>query len=474
MRMTSKTGLQSPFNWRQACSIVRWRGAAAVAAALVLVTACGGDGTDETVQEQKWLGTWYAAPTGPADTANVAAALPSISFKDQTLRMIVRTSVAGKTIRIRLSNEIGRTPLPVTIGAAHVALRGSGAGIAAGTDRVLTFGGQKSVTIAPGTPILSDPIELDVPALTDLAVSLYLPGTVVGQTLHAVSRQTQYVSTAGDHTADAVLPIDASRAAFGNPYWHFLSGVEVSAPKSSGAIVALGDSITDGFGDATLRVDGPAAWPSWPSRLAERLQADASSSQLSVLNAGISGNRLLSDAAGDNLSTIAAALQAGALRANLVYGPKALARFDRDVLARPGATCVVVFEGINDIGQGPIFGPVVSADQVIAGYKQLIARAKEAGLAAIGGTLTPIIGFTSPGYATADTEATRQAVNTWIRTSGAYDAVIDFDAAVRDPAAKDRLLAAYDSGDHLHPSDAGYKVMADAADLATLRRLCLR
>lgn len=381
--------------------------------------------------EKTWVGTWTASPQGLEPP--FVGATPA-QFDNQTVRQIVRTSVSGSTLRVRFSNEFGTTPL--VIGAARVALQASGAQIVPSTDRVLTFGGRTTVTIPAGAPALSDPVALDVPALSNLVVSIHLPQPTVSRSFHSLGRQTTYISPPGDYTSATVLPVAATTQS-----WFFLSGITVKAPKRSAAIVTLGDSITDGFAstvDANRR---------WPNLLAERLQARPQFRHLAVLNHGISGNRTTYD----------------------LIGPNALARFDRDVLTAPGARFVIVLEGINNIGIPGAFGlsqQVVTADDIIASYQQLIARAKEHGLKIFGGTLTPFEGTIFPGYFTPEGEAKRQAVNLWIRTSGAFDGVIDFDKAIRDPARPARMLPAYDSGDHLHPNDAGYQAMANAVDLA--------
>jgi lysophospholipase L1-like esterase len=381
--------------------------------------------------EKTWVGTWTASPQAPEPP--FVSATPA-QFDNQTVRQIIRTSVGGSTVRVRFSNEFGTTPL--VIGAARVALQASGADIVPSTDRLLTFGGRTTVTIPAGAPALSDPVALDVPALANLVVSLHLPQPTVARSFHSLGRQTTYISPPGDYTAAPVLPVAATTQS-----WFFLSGITVKAPKRSAAIVTLGDSITDGFAstvDANRR---------WPNLLAERLQARAQYRHLAVLNHGISGNRTTFD----------------------LIGPNALARFDRDVLTAPGARFVIVLEGINNIGIPGAFGlsqQVVTADDIIASYQQLIERARERGLKIFGGTLTPFEGTIFPGYFTPEGEAKRQAVNLWIRTSGSFDGVIDFDKAIRDPARPARMLPAYDSGDHLHPNDAGYQAMANAIDLA--------
>jgi lysophospholipase L1-like esterase len=373
-----------------------------------------------------WVGTWSASPQ---------AAPTAAPINGQTVRQILRTSVGGDRVRVRFSNAYGAGPLQ--IGSAHVAISTGGASIAPASDRVLTFNGSPTISIPAGALAVSDPVRLDVPALGDLAVSLYLPGNVVPATQHSLGTQTNHISVPGDFTAAVTLAGATTQA------YYFLSGVDVRASKKTRAIVAMGDSITDGFAssvDANRR---------WPNRLAERLQAHPGKARLAVLNAGISGNRVLHDFIGTN----------------------ALARLDRDALVQTGAKYLIVLEGINDIGIPGLFGLAaeqVSAEQIIQGHRQIIDRARAMGLKVYGGTLTPFEGF-FPGYYTAAGEAKRQAVNHWIRTSKAYDAVIDFDKVVRDPAHPTRFLPAYDSGDHLHPGDAGYRAMADSIDLGLFR-----
>jgi lysophospholipase L1-like esterase len=377
--------------------------------------------------DDRWVGTWSASPQ---------AAPTAAPLNGQTVRQIVRTSVGGERLRVRLSNAYGTGPL--VIGSAHVAVSTGGASIAPASDRVLKFNGSPTIMIPAGALAVSDPVKLDVPALGDLAVSIYLPGSVVPATQHSLGSQTNHISVPGDFTAATTLAGATTQA------YYFLSGIDVRAGRNARAIVALGDSITDGFAssvDANRR---------WPNRLAERLQAASRTSRVGVLNAGISGNRVLHDLVGTN----------------------ALARLDRDVLVQTGAKYVVVLEGINDFGIPGLFGlsaEVVSAEQVIQGHRQIIDRARALGLKVYGGTLTPFEGTNFPGYFSAAGEAKRQAVNHWIRTSKAYDAVIDFDRVVRDPAQPTRLLPAYDSGDHLHPNDAGYRAMADSIDLGLFR-----
>ena len=405
---------------------------------------------------QNWVGTWATAPAGPP----LAAGLQQ--FNNQTLRLITHTTIGGDTVRIRLSNELGTTPL--RIGGAHIALRQAGGNIVVGTDRPITFSGFGSITIPVGAPALSDPVELNVPAMSDLAVSIFLPDATPATTIHSSAFQTNYVSTAGDYTATPVMPVQRTLTS-----WPFLTGVDVRGRNLSAAIVALGDSITDGSNttnDANHR---------WPDLLTVRLQAArlplapfggafrwlfpnllGNTSMLGVLNKGIGGNRLLRDPGEQPL-----------------FGKATLARFDRDVLAQPGVEYMIVLIGINDIGH-PGTGTIPATEEptvndLIAGYRQLIARAHEKGIAAFGGTLTPFEGTIFPGYYSASKEAIRQAANQWIRTSGEFDAVIDFEAAVRDPAHPTRMLPAFDSGDHLHPNDAGMQAMANAIPLEIFR-----
>ena len=375
------------------------------------------------------------APAGPAPAAPGGGRgfVPPATVTNQTLRQVVRTSIGGSRVRVVLSNAFGTAP--IEIGAANVALRDKDASIVAASSKRLTFGGAPTASILAGATLVSDPVDLALAPLSDLAIDLFIPGdlgvTPSPVTTHNGASQTNYVSEAGNHAGSNTLAPALRPGA-----WFLLARVEVMAPANTIGVVTFGDSITDGArstSDTNNR---------WPDVLARRLAARKGTGA-AVLNAGISGNRVLGDGA----------------------GLSALARFDKDVLLQTGVTHVVVMEGINDIGVARS-NPLPSATDLIAGHKQLIERAKARGLKIYGGTLTP---YEGAAYFTPEGEAKRQALNDWIRTSGAYDAVIDFDKATRDPAAPTKFLPAYDSGDHLHPNDAGYTAMGNLVDLALFK-----
>ncbi len=372
----------------------------------------------------RWVGTWAAAPVAlPANPGMIAA-------NGTTFREIVHVSAGGPLVRVAFTNEFGTDPL--TIAAAHVARSAGKADIALGSANALTFSGSPSITIPAGGLAISDPAALTLPPLSNLAVSFFVPAQPLATvSAHSFADQTSYTAS-GNFVGMKSLPQPAIMTS-----WPFLKGIDVRLPAAAASIVTFGDSITDG---AKSTQDANARWP---DLLARRLQADKKTSQLGVLNEGIGGNRVLHDNT----------------------GPSALTRFDRDVLAQAGVHYVVLMESINDIGQATNpSGPhdVVSAQDLIAGLGQLAARAHTKGIKVIGATLTPFVGA---GYQSAAGETMRQAVNDWIRTSHDLDGVIDFDKATRDPSAPGVFLPAYDSGDHLHPSDAGYKAMADSIDL---------
>ncbi|HYR44139.1 MAG TPA: SGNH/GDSL hydrolase family protein [Terriglobia bacterium] len=385
--------------------------------------------------QDRWIATWAAAPQvrlqAPLGGERGAPANQAPSgFNDQTVRMIVHAGLGGRRARVTLSNAFGNGPL--TIGAAHLALRSKESAIVAGSDRALMFNGKPNITIAPGAHVISDAVDLDVPQLGDLAISVYVPGNSGQLTMHNTGLHTTYIAK-GNVTGEPALN-DATTTRS----WYWTSVVEVMAPADTAAIVAFGDSITDG---ATSTND---ANRSWPSILAQRILAIPGSPRLTVLNEGISGNRVLADGAGVN----------------------ALARFDRDVFGHAGVKWLFIMEGINDIGQTTRANatvPPVTADELIAATKQMIERAHTHGIKVIGCTLTP---YEGAAYYSEKGEEIRQAVNRWIRTGGAFDAVVDYDAVTRDSANPKTFKAGFNDGDHLHPNDAGYKAMADSVDLA--------
>jgi lysophospholipase L1-like esterase len=411
--------------------------ALAVAALLLLATPQA-----SASPHARWVGAWATSPT-------TVPASDTTTFEDQTLRQVVHLSVGGTSVRVRLSNEFGAQPL--VIGEAHVAHRaGAAAAVDPRSDRRLTFGGRASATVPPGAPLLSDPVTLSVTADSDLVVSVHLPRRTPATTVHAFPYQDGYVA-AGNVTGSADL---TPTAVLGK--WHFLTGVSVTG-KPAATVVAFGDSITDGAETtrgANLR---------WPDVLARRLQADPGLRRWGVVNAGISGNRLLHDPnppAGHPAEAYAN-----------YFGQAALRRFDRDVLAQPGVEHVVVLLGVNDLGHPGTSAPEserVTARDIIDAHRQLIARAHDRGLRISTGTITPFKNDAF-GFFSAENEAARQAVNHWIRTSGEPDGVVDFDRALRDPADPERLLPAYDSGDHLHPNDAGMAALAAAVPLRLFR-----
>lgn len=387
----------------------------------------------KAISSQVWVGSWAASQQVPEPQNS----LPPAALEDATVRQIVHLSLGGRTLRVRISNAFGTEPLHFVL--VHIArsVSPSSSAIVPGSDTALAFAGAPDVTVPAGTDYLSDPVNFSVDPLSNLVVSLYLDAAPVRQTGHPGSRETTWFLH-GNHVSEAELP-----GAQQVEHWYQLSGVDVLSPASAAAVVALGDSITDGHATTTNGNDR------WTDVLAERLQADPATKEISVLNEGTGGNHLLTDG----------------------LGPNALARFDRDVLAQPGAHWVIVLEGINDIGRLSREGDVPESahkalvHQIIAAYEQMIARAHAHGLMVIGGTITPFVGsgYYHPLQAN---EADRAAVNQWIRAPGNFDTVVDFDQVVRDPAYPERMSPAYDSGDHLHPSPTGYRAMAEAIPLS--------
>jgi lysophospholipase L1-like esterase len=393
--------------------IPRPRPAGLLALALVALTGAGARG-----DEGRWVGTWAASPqrTEPANMP------PAPGLADATLRQVVHVSLGGRRLRVRFSNAFGAKPL--TILSAHVATPAGGAAIRAESRKPLAFGGQPSVTIPQGAPMVSDPVDFDLAPLSDLAVTVRVKDPTDAVTGHPGARCTSYLQA-----GDAVAEPDLLRAAR-TPHWYYLCGVDVDAPDAGAAAVAvLGDSITDGRGSPT---DGNGRWT---DHLARRLHEGEGTARVGVLNQGLGGNRLLNDG----------------------LGPNVLARLDRDVLAQPGVRWLIVLEGINDLGTRS-----ATARDVIGAYEQIIRRAHARGIKVYGATILPCEGSF---YFNPQLEAARQEVNAWVRGSGRFDAVIDFDAATRDPQKPSRLSAATDGGDHLHPGPDGYEIMAGAVDL---------
>src|SRR6266581_4165223 len=361
--------------------------------------------TDDT----NWIGTWTAAPA-PAEGA---------AFSNHTLRMIPRVSIGGNRLRVRISNAYGSRPL--AIGAACVGLRSTGSAIAPGSNRRLKFGGETSATIAAGALVVSDPVELGFAPLSDLAVSVHLPGDLPASfgITGRYARQTNYVSPPGNFAAEEVMPVGRL-----TDDWYFVCGIDVVAPQATGAVVALGDSLTD------ANISTHDEHHSWPSHLARRLMAPRSGRPMAVMNQGLGGNRILHDIRGDS----------------------GLRRFDRDVLAQPGVTHAIVMLGTNDLrNRWAKPEEEVTAAQMIAGLKQMAVRAHIRGIKLIGATLTPFGNETYMAGAWNPTrEKHRAAVNEWIREGGAFVGVADFDLALRDPGHPTQMLPIYDCGDGLH------------------------
>ena len=384
-----------------------------------------------------WVVSWAASQQIP-EPQN---ALPADELRDSTVRQIFHLSVGGPVLRVHLSNAFGTEALHFTV--VHIArpLSPSSPQIDPATDHTLTFAGSMDVSVPPGAEFISDPIDMPVAPLSDVAVSFHLDEPPVRETGHPGSRATSYYLH-GDFVGAANLP-DAKKI----DHWFQVARIDVQAAPGAASVVVLGDSITDGHAATTNGNDR------WPDELARRLQSSPKTRLIGVSNQGIGGNHLLTDG----------------------LGPNVLARFDRDVLAQAGVRWLILFEGVNDLGGLAIHGEVPAAEhnnlvaRVIAAYQQVILRAHARGLRVYGATITPYVGsgYYHPGPLS---EADRQAVNQWIRAAGHFDAVIDFDAVVRDPQHPDHLLPAFDCGDHLHPSPAGYKAMGDAVPLGLFAR----
>lgn len=413
------------FRWRR----LGVRTIEAIAACILILGLVAPAGAQTAAEH--WVGSWAASPY--AAMGGPWIHVPDV--QNATLRQIVHITLGGNALRVRFTNEFGTQPLEIQ--AAHVAISAGNGAIQAGSDHALTFNGKASIVIPPGALALSDPVPLATKAFTDLAISMYLPAQqITVPSFHGDASQTSYVQQGDAVSAETLAGPSQIRS------WFFLKGVDVEPTEAQdGAVVAFGDSITDGA-FATINENHR-----WPDFLARRLQADAKTKGLSVLNEGIGGNRILRDGT----------------------GPSALARFDRDVLAQAGVKYMIVLEGINDIGA--LARPNDPADAVTAedleqGLQQLVARAHEHGIKVFGATLTP---YQGAGYYSAKGEAVREALNQWIRTSGVFDAVVDFDKTTRDPSNPNKYLPKYDHGDHLHPSDTGYEAMGDSIDLSLFK-----
>jgi lysophospholipase L1-like esterase len=416
-----------------------WAVALAAVPAVILAagpsTASGttSDRSTDPARHARWVGVWASSPVQGTTSTTCPGGGGGIT--NQTVRNIVFASAGGSSVRVRVTNAFGTSPL--SVGAASVAIAGTGAATVPGTMRELRFGGQPGITVPPGAEAVSDPVPLRVRALQDLAVSVYVPQLTGPATIHSLAVQDNFVSTAGNFTTSAAAAGFATTISC----WMFVDRVDVAASALVPAsVVAFGDSITDGL-RSTLNANNR-----WPNVLARRLNARHGAT-VSVVDQGISGNRILADGA----------------------GVSAQARLDRDVLTQTGARVVILLEGINDIGFADLgLGAPITAADLIAGYRQIITRCHDAGLFIIGGTLTPFKGV--PNYWNETGEQIREAVNHWILTSGMFDAVVDFAAATADPNDPQVFNPTFDSGDHLHPNDAGYQAMANAIDLRLLLR----
>jgi lysophospholipase L1-like esterase len=391
---------------------------------LCIAVSLGFSAPAETASNDCWVTAWTTAPLAETPGKDTPALL------NTTLRQVVRVTAAGKALRIRIGNYFGKEPLELS-GVRMSVADGSASGAA---QQIVLFGGKKACLVSPGEAVVSDPVDCVVKAGTDLSIALHIAGLPAILTAHPGARATSFVTSGNvlDDAKAAGAPLTCTR-------WYFLCGVDVCAPSAT-ALAILGDSITDGYGCP------PDSHSRWVDGLARRLRVNPATSQVAVLNLGIGGNRLLRDG----------------------LGPKAIGRVERDIYGQHGVTCLMVFIGINDIG-GRVDArkkrvPYASADEMIGGLRQIADEARHRGLKVVGATITPYGGNT--GYWSEDGEEDRQKVNAWIRTGGSFDAIVDFDAILRDPQQPNRLVGSYDCGDHLHPSLAGYARMAEAVDLA--------
>jgi lysophospholipase L1-like esterase len=412
-------------------------------AVAVATPAAAADANSGTRTAPHWVNTWVSMPqlTEPHNMPPAPFTQDGLVLANATLRQTARVTVGGRHVRLRFSNAFGGADLPIT--AVRLALPADGragvAGIRPGTSRPVTFSGRSSVVVPVGAQIVSDPIPFDVPPRTNVTVTTYLAEGQASNALtsHPGSRTTSYL-LAGDHSDDVDLP-----GATPTDHWYLLSGIEVWSPAGVRAAAILGDSLTDGRGSTTNGNDR------WPDQLVDRLHQDPATADVAVLNQAAGGNRVLHDG----------------------LGPNGLARLDRDVLAQSGVSWLLVFEGVNDIGTAAatVAAQQAVANDLITAFDQIVVRCHAHGIRVYGATLLPFGGNT--GYDDPDglRAAARRTVNRWIRTSGRFDAVLDFDAAVRDPQDPARLLPAYDVGDHLHLNPTGYRALADAVPAGLLR-----
>jgi lysophospholipase L1-like esterase len=417
--------------------------AAVLAASTIVGTRSRGSQTEfntgRPVANGQWVGSWAAMPqlTEPGNMPPAPFVADGVVLADSTLRQTIRATVGGQHVRLRFSNAFGGAALPIT--AAYLALPAGGqagvGGIRPGTSRALTFDGRASVSIPVGAQIVSDAVRVPVAPGSNLTVTVYLADGQASTdiTSHPGSRTTSYL-VAGYHAEDTDLAGLAGAARV--DHWYFLSGLEVWATPATAAAVLLGDSLTDGRGSTTNGNDR------WPDQLLDRLHARRATADVAILNQAAGGNRVLDDG----------------------LGPNALGRVDRDVLAQSGVSWLFVFEGVNDIGTAAATADAQKqvADDLIGAFSQIVRRAHTQGIRVYGATITPLGGFAGYDDPAGLREATRQTVNEWIRTSGRFDAVVDFDRVVRDPANPRQLLPAYDVGDHLHFNPTGYRALADA------------
>ena len=393
----------------------------------VAVCCCNASTSDTSKTAEKWVGTWGTAEQ-LVEHVNMP---PNPGLTGNTLRQIVCVSVGGNRLRVRFSNDFGTSP--VTMDTVHIANSTGGGAVDTTTDRALSFNGKPEVTIAPGTMVMSDALEFALKPRTDVAITIHFGNTSPNVTGHPGSRTTSYLLPGNE-----ISSVDFSGAAQ-TDHWYVISRIDVLAPDSAAAVVALGNSITDGRGSGTNKQDR------WPDELAVRLQQNPGTRQVAVLNMGIGGNCVLRNC----------------------LGPAALSRFNRDVISQCGVRWLIILEGINDIGQAwGAEGATTAANNLIAAYGKMIDRAHAKGIRVYGATLTP---FGGSFYDSPNRQAAWKRVNEWIRSSGHFDAVIDFDAALRDPVNPLHLLPAYDSGDHLHPNEAGHEAMAKAIDLTLFK-----